>query len=232
VGSPTPIHPRRLGDRLDAAVRLGATARPTTQLAGISEPDESLLAAGVALNFEYHQGGRFVPGTLASAVSELRKTTNVLVACTNRRLIMISTGVAGGVREHVSIPYEGLRLLNRPGCGGVEPLRGRGRVGERRLRRTSLPTGLVSAPSAAASNRVEARLALAPPTPPGMRVRTVDREGLVGIEQLLRCNRVYASVGDRGGTMKSRGGGIMVPVPHQASEPGCDPRGAAFAGAL
>lgn len=24
----------------------------------------------------------------------------------------------------------------------------------------------------------------------------------------------------------------MVPVPHQASEPGCDPRGAAFAGAL
>jgi hypothetical protein len=83
------------------------------QLAGISEPDESLLAAGVALNPEYHQGGRFVPGTLASAVSELRKTTNVLVACTNRRLIMISTGVAGGVREHVSIPYEGMEIVER-----------------------------------------------------------------------------------------------------------------------
>ena len=35
--------------------------------------------------------------------------------------------------------------------------------------RTSRLAGL---PPAAASNRVEARLALAPPTPPGMRVRT------------------------------------------------------------
>jgi len=72
-----------------------------------------LLAVGVALNPEYHQGGRFVPGTLASAVYELRKTTNVLVACTDQRLIMISTGVAGGVREHVSIPYEGLEIVER-----------------------------------------------------------------------------------------------------------------------
>ena len=86
----------------------GRYGKAYDQLAGISEPDESLLAAGVALRPEYHQGGRFVPGTLASAVSDLRKTTNVLVACTNRRLIMISTGVAGGVGEHVSIPYEGM----------------------------------------------------------------------------------------------------------------------------
>ncbi len=83
------------------------------QLIEISEADESLLAAGVALNPEYRQGGRFVPGTLASAVSELRKTTNVLVACTSKRLIMISTGVAGGVREHVSIPYEGMEIAER-----------------------------------------------------------------------------------------------------------------------
>jgi hypothetical protein len=91
----------------------GRYGKAYDQLAGISEPDESLLAAGVALNPEYHQGGRFVAGTLASAVSELRKTTNVLVACTNRRLIMISTGVAGGVREHVSIPYEGMEIVER-----------------------------------------------------------------------------------------------------------------------
>jgi hypothetical protein len=31
----------------------------------------------------------------------------------NQRLIMISTGVAGGVREHVSIPYEGLEIVER-----------------------------------------------------------------------------------------------------------------------
>jgi hypothetical protein len=83
------------------------------QLAEISDPDESLLAAGVALHPEYQQDGRFVPGTLVSAVHELRKATNVLVACTDQRLIMISTGVAGGVREHVSIPYDGMAIVER-----------------------------------------------------------------------------------------------------------------------
>ncbi len=91
----------------------GRFGKAYDQLAEISESDESLLAAGVALNPEYHQGGRFVPGTVASAVSELRKTTNVLVACTNQRVIMISTGVAGGVRQHVSIPYGGMEIVER-----------------------------------------------------------------------------------------------------------------------
>jgi hypothetical protein len=91
----------------------GRFGKAYDQLAEVSEPHESLLAAGVALNPEYHQGGRFVPGTLASAVSELRKTTNVLVACTNQRLILLSTGVAGGVRDHVSIPYEGMEIVER-----------------------------------------------------------------------------------------------------------------------
>jgi hypothetical protein len=54
-----------------------------------------------------------VPGTVASAVTELRKTTNVVVACTNRRLIMVSTGVVGGVRNHASIPYEGMEIVER-----------------------------------------------------------------------------------------------------------------------
>jgi hypothetical protein len=91
----------------------GRFGKAYDQLAEIAEPDESLLAAGVALNPEYRQGGRFVPGTLASAVSELRKTTNVLVACTSKRLIMVSTGVAGGARQHVSIPYEGMEIVER-----------------------------------------------------------------------------------------------------------------------
>lgn len=91
----------------------GRFGKAYDQLAEISEPDESLLAAGVALSPEYRQGTRFVPGTLASAVSELRKTTNVLVACTNRRLIMVSTGVAGGVRKHASISYEGMEIVER-----------------------------------------------------------------------------------------------------------------------
>jgi hypothetical protein len=91
----------------------GRFGKAYDQLEAISEPDESLLVAGVALNPEYHQGGRFVPGTLASAVGELRKTTNVVVACTTERLIMISTGVAGGVRDSVSIPYDGMEIVER-----------------------------------------------------------------------------------------------------------------------
>jgi PH (Pleckstrin Homology) domain-containing protein len=91
----------------------GRFGKAYDQLSEISEPDESLLAASVALSPEYHQGGRFVPGTVASAVSELRKTTNVLVACTDQRLIMLSTGVAGGARDHVSIPYEGMEIVER-----------------------------------------------------------------------------------------------------------------------
>ena len=101
----------------------GRFGKAYDQLAEISEADESLLVAGVALNPEYQQGGRFVPGTVASAVSELRKTTNVLVACTNRRLIMISTGVAGGVRDHASISYEGMEI-----AGKVDVTISRGRV--------------------------------------------------------------------------------------------------------
>jgi hypothetical protein len=89
----------------------GRFGKTYDELAEISRPDESLIAAGVALNPEYRQGGRFVPGTVVSAVHELRKTTNVLVACTNQRMIMLSTGVAGGVRQHVSIPYEGMKLV-------------------------------------------------------------------------------------------------------------------------
>jgi hypothetical protein len=91
----------------------GRFGKTYDQLAEVSEEDESLLVAGVALNPEYRQGGRFRPGTVASAVSELRKTTNVLVACTDKRLIMISTGVAGGAREDVSIPYEGMEIVER-----------------------------------------------------------------------------------------------------------------------
>jgi hypothetical protein len=89
----------------------GRFGKTYDELAEISRPDESLIAAGVALNPEYRQDGRFVPGTVVSAVHELRKTTNVLVACTNQRMIMLSTGVAGGVRQHVSIPYEGMKLV-------------------------------------------------------------------------------------------------------------------------
>lgn len=91
----------------------GRFGKAIEALAEVSEPDESLLAAGVALNPDYHQGNRFVPGTMASAISELRKTTNVVVACTNKRLVLLSTGVAGGVRDHVALSYDGMEIVER-----------------------------------------------------------------------------------------------------------------------
>jgi Bacterial PH domain len=91
----------------------GRFGKSIEQLAEISEPNESLLASCVALNPEYRQGGRFVPGTLASAVSELTKSTNVVLGCTNERLIMLATGVTGAPRKHISLSYEGMEIVER-----------------------------------------------------------------------------------------------------------------------
>jgi hypothetical protein len=88
----------------------GRFGKTLDHLAEISEQDESLLASCVALNPEYHQTGRFVPGTALSAVHEVMKTTNIVLACTNQRLIGIGTNVAGGPRNHFSIPYDGLEF--------------------------------------------------------------------------------------------------------------------------
>ena len=46
---------------------------PKPSAAAYYRRNAARTAAAVALNPEYHQGGRFVPGTLASAVYELRK---------------------------------------------------------------------------------------------------------------------------------------------------------------
>jgi hypothetical protein len=91
----------------------GRFGKTLDRLAEISRPDESLLASCAAMNPEYHQGGRFVPGTAASVVSELTKSTNVVLACTNERLIMISTGMTGAARDDVSISYDGLEIVER-----------------------------------------------------------------------------------------------------------------------
>jgi hypothetical protein len=91
----------------------GRFGKALERLAEISRPNESLLASCAAVNPEYHQGGRFVPGTAASVASEIRKSTNVVLACTNERLIMISTGITGAPRKDVTISYEGLQIIER-----------------------------------------------------------------------------------------------------------------------
>ncbi len=94
----------------------GRFGKALDRLAEISEPNESLLASCVALNPEYRYKAKFVPGSPLSvghALHELTKSTNVVLACTNERVIVINTGGAGGPREHVTIPYEGLEIVSQ-----------------------------------------------------------------------------------------------------------------------
>lgn len=94
----------------------GRFGKALDRLAEISESGESLLASCVGLNPEYQYRSRFVPGTplsVAHALGELTKSTNVVLACTNERLIIVSTGAGGSPREHVSIPYEGIEIVSR-----------------------------------------------------------------------------------------------------------------------
>src|SRR5437764_587432 len=91
----------------------GRFGKALDRLAEISQPNESLLSSCVALDPEYRQSGRYVPGTLGSVAHDLRQSTNVVLACTNERLIMITTGVGGTPRTDVTISFEGLEIVER-----------------------------------------------------------------------------------------------------------------------
>ena len=85
-------------------------------MAELSEPDESLLATCVTLNPEYHYNPKFTPGSALGAghaLHELTKSMNVLLACTDERLIVLNTGGGGGPREHASLAYAGLTIVSR-----------------------------------------------------------------------------------------------------------------------
>ena len=84
----------RFGKAIDAA-------------AGICEPDEQLLAACVTLNPSFrHQAVDLVGG-----LAELTASTNVVVAATDRRVLVVPTSIGGGARDHGEIPYAGLELV-------------------------------------------------------------------------------------------------------------------------
>jgi hypothetical protein len=94
----------------------GRFGKAIDRLEEISEPSESLEATCVALNPSYRYKARFVPGTplgAAHALHELTKTTNVVLACTSERLIVIGTGGGGVPRDHTSISYDGVTIVSR-----------------------------------------------------------------------------------------------------------------------
>lgn len=94
----------------------GRFGKALERLAELSAPGESLIASCIALNPEYQYKPRGVPGHIVSTVTalhELTKTTNILLACTDERLIAMGTGAGGAPRDHVSIPYDGLEVISR-----------------------------------------------------------------------------------------------------------------------
>jgi hypothetical protein len=105
-------------DREKAALPTGwgRFGKALDRLMELSEPDESLVATCVTLNPDYHHTVAFAPGSalnLASLVQEAGEATNVVVACTDRRLLLIFTGLSGVPRSHVVLPFDGTSIAER-----------------------------------------------------------------------------------------------------------------------
>ncbi len=85
----------------------GRFGKAIAHLAEITEPDEQLLAACVTLNPTFqHQ-----TITLAGGLVELTKSTNAVLAVTDRRLIVVATGAGGAARSHYAIAFDGLEIV-------------------------------------------------------------------------------------------------------------------------
>jgi hypothetical protein len=87
----------------------GRFGKSLDQLAEICEPDESLLSSCVALNPEFRHKSRSLPGGLL----EMTDATNVVLAATDRRLIVVATGMGGASRNHYVLDYDGLEIADR-----------------------------------------------------------------------------------------------------------------------
>jgi hypothetical protein len=83
--------------------RFGKTLEHVIELA---EPDEPLLAACVTLNPTFVH--RSI--SLAGGLYEMTKSTNVVLAATDRRLILVATGMGGAPMNHQELSYLGLEI--------------------------------------------------------------------------------------------------------------------------
>jgi hypothetical protein len=100
----TPEEIKREVDRLPFGT--GRFAKSIEALVELSTPTESLVATCVGLNPSFEH--RSV--TLVGGLAELTKATNVVLAATTERVIVLSTGFSGGGREHAEISYDGLEV--------------------------------------------------------------------------------------------------------------------------
>ena len=87
----------------------GRFGKAIEQLARICEQDESLLSSCVTLNPQF----RHTSVSLAGGLLEMTDSTNVVLAATSKRLIVISTGMGGAPRKHHDLSWEGMRIAER-----------------------------------------------------------------------------------------------------------------------
>ncbi|HEX9065931.1 MAG TPA: hypothetical protein VF843_12555 [Streptosporangiaceae bacterium] len=87
----------------------GRFGKAVQQLAEICEPDETLLSTCVAINPKF----RHTSATLAGGLLEMTESTNVVLAATSQRLIVLGTGISGAPRQHYDLPWPGLQVTQR-----------------------------------------------------------------------------------------------------------------------
>lgn len=84
----------------------GRFGKSLEHLAEVTGPEEELLAACVGLNptFEHRSIG------LAGVLREINESTNVVLAATDRRLLLLATGMGGAPRDHAEFSYDGMSI--------------------------------------------------------------------------------------------------------------------------
>ena len=87
----------------------GRFGKSLDELAELSEPDESLISSCVAINPEFKHKTVTLPGGLI----EMTSATNIVLGATNKRLLLVGTGMGGAPRNHYDLSYEGLEIADR-----------------------------------------------------------------------------------------------------------------------
>jgi hypothetical protein len=109
----------------------GRFGKAIDHLIEVSHPDEQLLAACVTLNPTFVH--RSI--SLAGGLYELTKSTNVVLAVTNERLVIVATGVGGGPVSHEALSYVGMEIV----AGGKKEVTLRWPDGEARFHGAAKP---------------------------------------------------------------------------------------------
>ena len=82
----------------------GRFGKSLDHIAELAEPEEELLAASSV--YRHSSTARMLRGVLR----ELNESTNVVLAVTDRRLLLITTGLGGAPRHREGLAYAGMQL--------------------------------------------------------------------------------------------------------------------------